>query len=59
MEQAIESLNMIQMEKLLEDLMKYKMCKRDEEYVCQLNAAVDAYDADTCESILAEWKKRI
>lgn len=59
MEQAIESLNMIQMEKLLEDLMKYKMCKRDEEYVCQLNAAVDAYDAGTCESILTEWKKRI
>ena len=59
MELALESLDMIQMEKIMEDLKNYKMSKQDEEYRNQLDGAVEVYDADLCEEILAKWKKTI
>ena len=49
----------INSEKIMEDLKNYKMSKQDEEYRNQLDGAVEVYDADLCEEILAKWKKTI
>ncbi|MBQ3602074.1 MAG: PocR ligand-binding domain-containing protein [Lachnospiraceae bacterium] len=59
MEQAIESLDMTQMEEILENIGRFQMCKKDEEYVHQLNIAVEEYDAYACEHILNAWKKDV
>ena len=57
MELALEGLDMIQMEKTMEDLKNYKMSQQNEEYRNQLEGAVEVYDADLCEEILEKWKK--
>ena len=59
MEIALEVLDMIKMEKIMEELKKYSVSKDDEEYRNELDAAVEVYDADLCEKILSKWKKAL
>lgn len=55
--QAIDDLNMIQMEEIVKDIGQYGLEETDDVFFQQLISAIEEYDASTCENILNEWKE--
>ncbi|MBQ4530316.1 MAG: PocR ligand-binding domain-containing protein [Lachnospiraceae bacterium] len=58
MSQAIENLDMFQMENILSKIEEFQLEEEQEVYYKQLAVAIEDYDAFACENILNEWKKQ-
>lgn len=58
MSQAIENLDMFQMEAILAKIEEFELDEEQEVYYKQLAVAIEDYDAFACENILNEWKKQ-
>ena len=58
MGQAIENLDMFQMETILAKIEEFELEEEQEVYYKQLAVAIEDYDAFACENILNEWKKQ-
>ena len=58
MSDAVENLDMIQMETILSKMDGFELEKVHDTYFKQLATAIEEYDAFACENILEEWKKQ-
>ena len=58
MSQAVENLDMFQMENILAKIEEFELEEEQEVYYKQLAVAIEDYDAFACEKILNEWKKQ-
>ena len=55
--EALDNLDMDEMEEVLAKLMKYQYPSQQQVLCTQLQEAVDNLDSDTCEEIILEWEK--
>ena len=58
MQEAVDELDMDAIEMILERLMQYQLGDSDQELLAQLQEACADFDAETCEALISEWKKR-
>ena len=55
MSQAIDDLNMIQMEEIVNEIEEFQLEETDTVFFQQLILAIEEYDASACENIINQW----
>ena len=59
MKEAVDNLDMDQMEEVIEELSRYYYDETQYKLFTQLKEASEEMDVDRCESILRSWEKKL
>ena len=59
MRQALEDLDMDQMDEVAEEMKKYRYDDRGKKYLDELLVAVAEMDVDTCGNVMMEWEQQV
>ena len=59
MVEALDNLDMDQMEEVIVDMDRYRYCGKQEEYFAQLKVAVGNLDVDRCGELIDNWGKEL